>query len=111
MDVESGILAALQADNSVSVSGTDSQVTLTDLPITEDKEQKPTVHGLFKQPVAVRAITLTLMSPSRSTTSQPGEKRKPVGVRIVFYTTKSRDTDISTPSDDVNPEPKVSPPG
>ena len=111
MDVDSGILAVIQAKNSVSVSGTDSQVTLTNLPITGEEENTPTLHGVFKQPVTVRAITLTLLSPSSSPTPQPAEKREPVQVEIAFYTTKSRDTDISTLSEDVNPQSKVSEPG
>lgn len=105
--MDSGILSDLRSKNSASVNQEDGRVTLTNLPITGVEESKPTLHGVFRNPVSIRAVQITLLSPSSSTTPESGAMPEVVPIQIALFTTRARDTDIDTSSNDVDAEPQV----
>ena len=107
MDEDSRILTDVQAKNSAVVNEADGRVTLTNLPITGEEDNKPTLHGLFRNPVSIGALQITLLSPSSSSTPESVDLPEVVPVEIAFFTTSARDTDIDTPSNEVDAEPKV----
>jgi len=107
MDEDSGILTDVQAKNSASVNEADGLVTLTNLPMGGEEGDKPTLHGRFGNPVSIRAVQITLLSPSSSTRPESGDVPEAVSIQIAFFTTKARDTDIDTLSSEVDAEPKV----
>ena len=49
----------------------------------------------------------TLLTPSSSSTPESVDLPEVVPVEIAFFTTSARDTDIDTPSNEVDAEPKV----
>lgn len=107
MDEDSGILTDVRAKNSASVNEADGLVTLTISPAGGVEGNKPTLHGRFGNPVAIRAVEITLIEPSSSTTPEPSNVPEDVPIQIAFLTTRSRDTDIDTPSNEVDAQPKV----
>lgn len=109
MDQDSGILTDVRAKNSASVNEADGLVTLTNSSITGEEESKPTLHALFRNPVSLSALQVTLLSPSSSTSTESGKVPEVVPIQIAFFTTRARDTDIDTPSNEVDAEPKVVP--
>lgn len=108
MDEESGILAGVQANDYASVNETNGLVTLEKLPITAENDSKPILHGVFKSPVTVTAVQVTLRSPTPSTLAESGEVLKDVQLVIAVSTTRARDTNVDTPSEELDAaDPKV----
>ena len=96
MDKSSGQLATLTGSALASVDETTGLVTLKDLPITGQEQEKASVDSVFNGQITVRAVSLRLSSPPSSTTPTEGTKKPaPVEVNLTFSTQKSGDTEFS----------------
>ena len=108
MDIQSGLLSNVDGSDLVLVERTTGYITLTDLPITNNQAERPSLDSEFNRRVIVRAFILRLLSPTSSTTpSGAGKEPTSVKVTVAFLTKKPGDTNFSPVFDGVSPLEKV----
>ena len=117
MDGEEGLEADVRPEGPLRIDEDTSYLTFTNLPIVAGSSDIPSVLRVFRQPVTVKGVEITLRSPrltsttaetQDSTTSrQPTLTKEPVAVTVKLLTKKPDDTDFTEVTDYSTQQPKV----
>ena len=117
MDGEEGLEAEVRPAGALTIDGDTSYLTFTKLPIAAGSSDIPSVLRVFRQPVAVKGLGITLRSPrltstpaetqEGTTSRQPIPREEPVELTVKLLTKKPGDEDFTEVTDPSTQRPKV----